>query len=194
MNEEKRKKIILYCAITTVALTMLTILVGIFKPQIQSFLEKDKLEAFIICENWEIPSCVESEVKSLNIAQIAGVNQTNIKNILKAKSMDHLLIYNKGENPDDVLYITILDSEYTEVIKKGKVIDEIKGEVFYEQLEPLLIGDDVQVRTWRKCCAKREDSESGVSIHRSGNRPPPKISFFTPPVVDFDNWLKILVK
>jgi hypothetical protein len=149
----------------------------------------------MICENWKLPCGIESEVKSLNIAQSTDANQMNIGNILKVKSMDSLLIYNKGSNPVLELYVTIPDSEYGEVVKKGKVINKFEDEIIYKPLGKLFVEDDVQVRAWRNCCAKREDSEGGVVIHRGvGKGHPPKISFLTPPVVDFDNWVTQLVK
>lgn len=196
MDEGKRKKLLIYCTVSMVVLTAIGILVNILLPEIQKFFEEDDsiLEAFMICENWKLPRAVGSEVESFNIAQNTNANQMNIINVSKIKSMDHLLIYNKEGKPANVLYLTISDSEYGEVIQKGKVIDVIEGEMYYEQLGPLYVGDDIQVRTWRKCCAKREDSECGVYIHRGeGKGRPPKISFLTPPVVDFDNWVKKLV-
>lgn len=197
MDQEKRKQITLRLAIIVVILTAIGILKDFLSPLIQRSSEMDDsiLAAFMVCENWKLPCCVESEVESLNIAQSTDANQMSIKNVLKIKSMDHLLIYNKGSNPVPELYVTIPDSEYGEIVKGGKIIDKFEDEVIYKPLGKLFVEDDVQVRVWRKCYAKSEDSERGVVIHRGkGRGHPPKISFLFPSVVDFDNWVKKLVE
>ena len=197
MDKEKREQIKLRLAIVVVILTAIGLFITFFSSPIQELFEKDDsiLEAFMICENWSVPRCVGNEVESLSRVQSTDSNQVNIEKLLKVESLGRLLIYNKEGEVVPELYVTIPDSEYGEVVKKGRVIDQFEDDIIYKPLGRLFVEDDVQVRTWRSCCAEREDPAGGDVIHRGeGKGRPPKISFLVPAVVDFDNWVKKLVE
>ncbi|GAG10543.1 unnamed protein product [marine sediment metagenome] len=149
----------------------------------------------MICENWSVPDDVDKEIIDLGKDQRTNADKLNIEHILKVKSADSLLIYNQGDEKVAGLYIYVLDAEYGEIVKKGEIIKKLDGEIFRESLGELLVGEDIIVRVWRCCLAEKEDSERGVTILRDGGKGQSlKISFLTPPVVDFDNWVKKLVE
>lgn len=124
---------------------------------------RPELFAFVNCESWKIPWCVDKGVKRPK----SIVHPNDIKRVLSAESMYTIKVLNKGDREATNPNLTIEDNLYSEVIRSNdpNAPEEhfMPGSI---ELGPIQVGKTaaVDVKAWISRQPSRRRARKNVEI------------------------------